>query len=130
MRCITVILILAVAIACESNRRPPADQARIAAAGAFTSHYTDHGLASWKIQGYATGHDCGVLVVETSIIMEASMVEALHYGAGAYDIYKGGVEQFSRQRSFRGVVYKDSTGRVWRYGEVSASEVAALTPCR
>jgi hypothetical protein len=57
------------------------------------------------------------------------MVEAMHYGAGAYDIYDGGVQQFLRERAFRGVAYKDGSGRVWTYGAVTQNEAEALVPC-
>ena len=57
------------------------------------------------------------------------MVEALHYGAGAYGVYDGGVQRFSRDRAFRGVAYKDSSGRIWTYGNVSVAEVAAMKRC-
>ncbi len=130
MRSIVVVVMIGLMTGCESNRRPANDQARMSAAQAFTDHYKRNGLAPWHIRGHAAGSDCSVLFVETSIILEDSMVEALHYGAGAYDVYRGGVMQFSRQRAFRGVAYKDSTGKLWTFGDVRASEAAALEMCR
>ena len=57
------------------------------------------------------------------------MVEAMHYGAGAYGVVDGGVQRFCRDRSFRGVAYKDSSGRIWTYGNVTAQDAATLPRC-
>ena len=99
---------------------------RIAAAAEFTGRYAASRLESWKVRASAAGADCRVLAVHTSLIMDDSMVEALHYGAGAYDVYDGGVERFYPRQSFRGVVYEDATRHTWTYGEVTAAEAAAL----
>ena len=56
--------------------------------------------------------------------------EAMHYGTGAYGLYAGGVNQFSRDRTFRGVAYKDGSGQLWFYGNVSRAEAESLRPCR
>lgn len=118
-------------MACKSNSRPPAEQQRrISAASAFTKVYANSALAQWNVRGTAAGKDCGVLFVATSIIMEDALVDALHYGAGAYDIYPGGVKNFSREASFRGVAYRDATDKVWTYGAVTPEEAAQLAPCR
>jgi hypothetical protein len=119
-----ILSVLIGAAACESNRRPPHD-ARIAAANAFTDRYAGSALARWRVRGHAAGADCGVLIVETSVVMEDGMVEALHYGIGAYDVYTGGIQQFSNDHAFRGVVYRDSTRKEWGYGEVGT----VLVPC-
>ena len=58
------------------------------------------------------------------------MIEAMHYGAGAYDIYDGGVQHFYRVQTFRGVAYKDGSARVWTYGAVSAAEADGIRACR
>lgn len=126
---IVTLLVLFGTAACELSRQAK-DEERITAASVFTNHYAQSRLSRWNVRGYAAGTDCGVLFVETSIILEDSMVEALHYGAGAYGAYKGGVLQFSRDRAFRGVAYRDSSKRVWAFGNVSRDEAEALAPCR
>ena len=116
-------------VACESNPHASSrERARIAAANAFTSRYAESRLARWKLDAHAAGDDCGVLLVETRVVMEDTMVDALHYGAPAYEAYPGGVQQFSRDRRFRGVAYRDATRRQWMFGSVSPDE--ALVPCR
>ncbi|HUP59650.1 MAG TPA: hypothetical protein VNA69_04445 [Thermoanaerobaculia bacterium] len=128
MKRTTALFLLFAIGACESNRKAPADRERVIAASALTQRYAQSPLARWNVRGRAAGADCGVLFVETAVIMEDSMVEALHYGAGVYDVYKGGVQQFSRDGAFRGVAYKDKSGRVWTFGEISAAETSV--PCR
>ena len=132
MRVVTsiVLLLAAASLSCESNSRPSQDQERVHAAVVFNHLYSQTGLAQWKIHARAAGTGCSVLLVETSIIMEDAMVEGLHYGAGAYDAYRGGVEQFLHDRSFRGVVYRDSTKKSWMFGEITDPDVAAMTMCR
>jgi hypothetical protein len=66
----------------------------------------------------------------TAMIMDESMIEAMHYGAGAYDVYSGGVQQFCRERTFRAVVYRDPSLRTWTYGAVNETEAETLQPCR
>ncbi|HYC60322.1 MAG TPA: hypothetical protein VEK79_12235 [Thermoanaerobaculia bacterium] len=95
----------------------------------FTERYAQSRLARWNVHARAAGRDCAVLFVETSMILEDSMIEAMHYGAGAYDIHEGGVQQFLRERAFRGVAYKDRSGRLWTYGAVTPAEAEGLTPC-
>ena len=120
---------LFILIACKSNRQPAQDMARKSAANALTDRYAHSALARWDVRGRAAGTDCGVLYVETAIIMEDSMVDALHYGVGAYDVYRGGIQQYSRDRTFRGVAYKDRSGKVWTFGEVGPAETEASAPC-
>jgi len=118
-------------MACKSDSRPAAEeQRRISEATVFTQVYSRSALAQWKVRATAAGKDCGVLYVATSIIMEDALVDALHYGAGAYDIYPGGVKSFSRERAFRGVAYRDATEKVWTYGAITPEEAAQLAPCR
>lgn len=116
-------------VSCKSNRQPAQGITRSSAASALTDRYAHSALSRWEVRGRAAGGDCSVLYVETSIILEDSMVEALHYGVGAYDVYAGGIQQFSRDRAFRGVAYKDSSGRVWTFGEVSPAEAGVPVPC-
>ena len=126
----TRLLLLSVAlIACESNPRPSPNDLRVAATRDFTRQYARSRLAGWNVRASAAGRDCDVLLVDTSVILEDSMVEALHYGGGAYSVDgSGGVEHFCRRKAFRGVAYKDTTARVWTYG-VSAEEVQKLRRC-
>jgi hypothetical protein len=115
------------ACACQSNQ---AADVHVAAARTFTHLYSESRLSGWKVQARAASADCSVLLIETSIVMEASMIEAMHYGSGAYDVYDGGVQRFYRDRGFRGVAYKDTTGAIWTYGDVTAREAGTLAPCR
>ena len=105
------------------------DDVRVRAAGLMTDRYARSRFSGWNIRASAAGADCAVLYVETPIVLEDAMVEALHYGAGAYDVVEGGVQQFSRERTFRGVAYKDGTGRLWTYGAVTASEAEGMRQC-
>ena len=113
---------------CESNQPRSTKNDHVAAADAFTSRYARSRLARWNVEAHAAGSDCRVLYVQTKIVMEDSMVEALHYGGGAYDVYQGGVQQYSHDRAFRGVAYRDGSGKVWTYGDVRTPE--ALSACR
>ena len=99
------------------------------AATELARSYAESRMSGWKLQASAAGSDCSVLFIEAKIILEDAMVEALHYGAGPYDIIDGGVRSFYRQKRFRGVVYKDSTQRTWSYGAVTRGEALAMTPC-
>ena len=105
-------------------------KARVASATLLTNDCAASRLSGWNVRGTAAGTDCGVLLVETPMILEDSIVEAMHYGTGAYDLYRGGIYHFSRSRSFRGVAYRDGSGKTWTYGAVSDDEVAGLKPCR
>lgn len=107
----------------------PDKTAHITEATLFTDKYSRSRLAPWHLHAVAAGKDCDVLIVKTSIILDESMVDAMHYGAGAYAVYDGGVQRFSRDRAFRGVAYADSGGRVWTYGNLSAAEATTLKPC-
>jgi hypothetical protein len=126
---IRLLAILAVfAATCDS--RPASTDNRVSAANVFTHRYAHSRFAAWKVRASARGRDCDVLLVETDMVMEDSMVEAMHYGAGAYGVVDGGVQQFYRDRSFRGVAYKDSSGRIWAYGNVTAQDAVTLPRCR
>lgn len=103
---------------------------RASAASLFTSHYAQSRMSEWDLQARAAGNDCTVLFVETPMIMDDSIVEALHYGAGAYDVYDGGVQRFYRERSFRAVTYKDGSGKLWTYGAVTEAEAETLEACQ
>jgi len=102
---------------------------RINAANQLTDRYTHSRLAAWNVRAAAAGADCDVVLLTTSIILEDSMVDALHYGAGAYAVYDGGVQRFCRDRSFRGAAYKDASGRIWAYGGITAAQATTLRTC-
>lgn len=130
-----VALALLFTIAAAMCRPAPASRAsandiRIAAANHFTELYSQSRLSRWDVRASAAGADCTALFITTSIILEDSMIEAMHYGAGPYDIYEGGVSHFYRDRAFRGVAYRDASGRIWTYGAVSPIEAEAFVPCR
>jgi hypothetical protein len=105
-------------------------EARVTAAHLFTERYSKSRLSAWHVHASAAGADCAILLIDVPIVLEDSMIEAMHYGAGAYDVYDGGVHRFYRERTFRGVAYKDASGRVWTYGAVSPDEARSLAPCR
>jgi hypothetical protein len=107
---------------CGCSPRP---NAHVAAANLLTQRYATSRFAAWRIRATARGNDCSVLVLQTSIILEDSMIEAMHYGAGSYDTYDGGMQQFTRDHRFRGVAYKDISGKIWTYGPVSRKEAEA-----
>jgi hypothetical protein len=123
------LAILLLATACAPPPRSPRDE-HIAAASRLTDRCAASRLAKWNIRGTAAGADCSVLLVDTSMVLEDSLVEAIHYGTGAYKVVDGGVRLFTRERAFRGVVYRDRTGRVWTYGDLARSEAEELQPCR
>jgi hypothetical protein len=129
MTTLRLMLVVLLAAACSPQAPPPKRDLHVRAASEFTERYARSRFAGWKVRGSAAGSDCGVLLVETSMMMEESMVEALHYGAGVYGVVDGGVQQFYRERSFRGVAYKDVSGRVWTYGEVTPGEAGTLKRC-
>lgn len=128
------LLLVFLALACESNRprvvQTPSDRDnRIAAAASFTKVYAQSRFSGWNVRGSAAGPDCAILFVQTPVILEDSMIEAMHYGAGVYEIYGGGVEQFTQDKAFRGVAYKDGSDRVWTYGKVTPTDEQSLVPC-
>ncbi len=110
------------------QQQSPRDE-RIAAASLLTRRCAASRLAKWNIRGVAAGADCSVLLVDTSMVLNDSLVEAIHYGTGPYAVVDGGVRQFSA-RSFRGVAYRDRIGRVRTYGNLTQREAEELQPCR
>jgi hypothetical protein len=125
-----VIVLWMASCTSEADPRPLQKDARITEARLFTTRYAQSPLSGWDVRGAASGSDCGVLLVDVAVILDDTMVEALHYGAGTYEVYEGGVQGFYRDRAFRGVAYRDSSGRIWTYGAVSPSETKALQPCQ
>lgn len=115
---------------CAPRPQTTPRDARVTAASTLTSRCAASRLGQWNIHGTAAGADCDVLLVETSMVLEDSLVEAIHYGTGAYAVADGGVRRFSRDHAFRAVAYRDVTGRVWTYGPLTRGETASLQPCR
>jgi hypothetical protein len=116
------------AVACDP-KLPTPEQDRITAARWLTHRYSQSRLSSWNMRVAAIGNRCSVLLIQTSIDMDETLVESLHYGAGAYDIYPGGVNGYCRARDFRGVAYRDRSQNVWTYGTVDKAEVDSLAKC-
>jgi hypothetical protein len=117
-------------IACAPPQQPSPRQERIDAASLFTRSCEASQLAKWNIRGIAAGADCGVLLVDTSMVLDDSLTEAIHYGTGPYAVVDGGVRHFTRARAFRGVAYRDRTGHVRTYGDLMQGEAEDLQPCR
>ena len=121
--------LLAIMFGCEAHQIQPGVRSRISAASVLSQQYASSPLASWNVRVNAAGRDCAVLLVQPSISMDDSLVEALHYGSGPYAAYGGGVEHFSRDHSFRAVAYRDASGHIWTYGAVDTAEAETLAPC-
>lgn len=137
----SVLMMLAVCAAlarCSSDTAPPTtishriakDRERIRAAAELTSRYRSSRFAQWHIQADAAGALCNVLVIRTPVVMETTMVDAMHRGAGEYALGDRNVKTFYVAEAFRGVAYCDGSGRVWTYGAVTEAEVEELAPCR
>lgn len=120
-----VPILLCALVACESH-----NDGHVTAATSFTRQFEKSRFSRWQVRAKAAGEHCDVLLVETSLNLDESMIEAMHYGAGRYDVYRGGVQQFSRDRAFRAVVYRDPSLRTWTYGATNAVEAETLRPCR
>ena len=124
-------LLFMIALTGESCHRDQSmKDARITASNELTERFSKSRLAQWHVRANAAGSGCDVLLIETPVIMADAMVEAVHYGSGAYAVYEHGVQQFYRDHSFRGVAYRDSTARIWTYGRVTEAEAEAIAPCR
>lgn len=120
-----VILFLLTLAACETAP----DNDHVLAARMFTTSIASSRFSDWELNAIAAGRTCDVLLVQTSIIVDEKMVEALHYGGGEDDAYEGGVRHFCRDRGFRGVVYRDHSNQIWTYGDVSETEAKSIQPC-
>lgn len=107
-----------------------APDGHVTAASALTRRYADSRFQKWNVRASAAGRDCSVLLVETSIVLDESMVEAMHYGTGPYAVEGRGLQNFSREGGFRGVVYRDPTERVFPYGDLRDEDPRSLPPCR
>ncbi len=103
---------------------------RIASASTLTDRCVASRLSKWNLHASAAGADCDVLLVETPVVLDDSLVEAIHYGSGVYAVIDGGVRRFGREHAFRAVAYRDVTGRIWTYGPLTQGETESLQPCR
>jgi hypothetical protein len=133
MRLTAIAVLALLAVHCtrdDARTQQPGVKERVVAAQLLTSDCAASRLSALKVHASAAGSDCGILFIETPMVLEGAIVEAMHYGNGAYELYHGGFYQFSRARAFRGVTYKDGSGEVWFYGNVSRSEAESLRPCR
>lgn len=128
-RCAGLTACLMATVCAPRQQRAPREE-HIVAASQLTGRCAVSRLAKWNIRGTAAGADCNVLIVDTSMVLEDSLVEAIHYGTGAYAVVDGGVRRFTRDRAFRGVAYRDRTGHVWTYGDLTRREAEELQPCR
>jgi hypothetical protein len=115
---------------CAPRQQPSPREDRIVAASQLTVRCAASRLSAWNVRGTAAGADCNVLLVDTSMVLGDSLVEAIHYGTGAYEVVDGGVRRFTREQAFRGVAYRDRTGHIWTYGDLSQREAEELSPCR
>jgi hypothetical protein len=125
---IGILLIAGCGMRCNARQSSRSDQ-HVSAAQMLTQRYAASRFNAWHIRATAAGGDCSVLQLQTGIILEDSMIEAMHYGAGTYDTYRGGMQQFLREHAFRGIAYRDVSGRVWIYGKVSPTEAEKFEPC-
>ena len=82
--------------------------------GDFAGGFKDLGIGLLKV------------FVQTPVVMERTMVDAMHYGLGSYRISDTSIDELYRARGFRGVLYKDGSKRLWVYGEVTEG---APAPC-
>jgi len=115
---------------CTAKRSAANAGQHVAAARSLAQLYDASRFHAWHIRANAAGRDCRVLLLETGIILDGSMIEAMHYGAGEYDAYGGGVKRFLRLHEFRGVAYKDVSKCIWTYGDVTQDEAERLVKCR
>lgn len=129
VRCIVLAASLTATV-CAPRQQPLPREQRVAAASLLAGRCASSRLAKWKLRGTAAGDDCDVLLVDTSMVLDDSLAEAIHYGSGAYAVVAGGMRRFTRERAFRAVAYRDRTGRVWTYGDLTRREAEDLQPCR
>jgi hypothetical protein len=122
-------LLALLAASCESHRLPTERDSRITAARTLSRRFGVSNLSAWNVRAEAAAEDCGVLLVATSIRLEDSMIETMHYGTGAYDVTRGGIQRFCREHSFRGVAYRDKSGHTWTYGATDVAEAGRMKPC-
>ncbi|HKO56966.1 MAG TPA: hypothetical protein VJ276_13910 [Thermoanaerobaculia bacterium] len=138
---VVMLVVCAAAMSCTSDAAPAVpishrvtndrgQTQRVRAAADLTSLYAGSQFESWDVHADAAGALCNVLLIRTPVVMESSMVDAMHRGSGEYEVDGGGVQSFYLEQTFRGVAYTDGSGRVWTYGAVREAEVEELEPCR
>lgn len=120
------LFLILCATACEQGP----NSVQISSASAFARRYSQSKLSTLNVRASAAGPDCSILLVETGVPLVNTTVEALQYGAGDYDLWDGGVQQFCRERAFSGVVYRDPDGKIWAYGAITPVEGASIKRCR
>jgi hypothetical protein len=113
-------LVLAL-LSCTAER---AGEAEAAAAQSFTRQYDKH-----KLHASVAGSDCRVLLITSETALDKDLIESMHYGTDGYSAF-GGVEQLSRDRGFRAVVYGDPNGGLWTYGATTQDEARTIPRCR
>jgi hypothetical protein len=141
MKATFIVVMLMVFQACTSEPASPAvvsksaqvaplpgKELRIRAANELTRRYANSKLKEWGVSVHATGNDCRVLFIQTPVVMERSMIEAMHYGAGTYSVHERSIDELYREQKFRGVAYRDGSGNVMTFGEITNDETEPL--CR
>jgi hypothetical protein len=121
MRRITRLALVLALAACNGPRagHDAADNAAL-----FTRRHAKH-----QLRASVAGSDCHVLVIETKAEFDDDLVESIQYGIGDYDAF-GGADQFTHERGFRAVVYRDSAGHLWTYGATTRDEAQSIPRCR
>ena len=122
MRHLHACSLLLLLSACQFN---PKAEAPVKAAREFNELF-----ATQRLHANAAGDDCLVLLVGTNAHLDDTAVESLHYGAGNPPAYKGGVRQFTEDRGFRAVVYRDTDRALWTYGAITRDEAQVIRTCR
>ncbi|MGH9422938.1 MAG: hypothetical protein ACRD3J_23385, partial [Thermoanaerobaculia bacterium] len=79
---ISGLAVCLIATVCAPRQVPSPREARITAASQLAGRCAVSRLAKWNIRGVAAGADCRVLLVDTSMVLGDSIVEAIHYGTG------------------------------------------------
>lgn len=125
--------VVSLAVGCQrsadqtAGSKSSSAKARVVAASDLARIYGASTISEWRIRARAADGD--VLVIEMAVIMEPSMIEAMHYGTGGYGaIVEGGVQRFYREHGFRGVAYRDGSDKIWTFGAASEGAAASLSP--
>lgn len=105
------------------------ENVRIAAANLLMQRYGLSRMHDWKVRVHAAGPRCEMLLVQVGVILNDSMAESMHYGVGSYLVYDGGVQRYYMERGFRGVAYRDTSGKSWAFGSLSEKDANVLIPC-
>ena len=122
-----ILLATVVFLHCAADRP---DNVWVAKAREFGSYAHMPQMASLSLAASAAGADCQILFIRARVPLRDATVEAIHYGAGDYTVYEGGVQQFARDRQFRAVAYTDLSNNLWTYGATTRVEAASLEICQ